>query len=55
MDNKPVHMLATFDTFLDFVKRVAKNAKSFAGHIQLVISTIIKIYNKVMGGTDGMN
>jgi hypothetical protein len=55
MDNKPVHMLSTFDTCLDFCKRVAKVAKRFAGHIQLVIPTIIKIYNKVIGSTDGMD
>jgi len=55
MDNKPVHILSTFDTFLDFVKRVAKVAKKFAGHIQLAIPKIIKIYNKLMGDADGMD
>jgi hypothetical protein len=55
MDNKPVHMLSTFATFLDFVDRVSKVAKRYVGRIQLVIPTVIKIYNKPMGGTDSMD
>ena len=48
-------MLSTFATFLDFVDRVSKVAKRYVGRIQLVIPTVIKIYNKLMGGTDGMD
>jgi hypothetical protein len=55
MDNKPVHLLSTFRTFLSSCSRVVKKAKRYAGQIALSIPSVIKVYNKMMGGTDSFD
>ena len=56
MDNKPVHMVSTFKTFIGEVRRVTKSAtNTFLGYAMIVIPTIIMIYNKTMGGTDSFD
>ena len=55
MDNKPVHLLSTFKIFLDTCSRIFKQAKKYAGHVTLYIPSVIKCYNKIMGGTDNFD
>jgi len=56
MDNKPFRIVSMFQTFLSTVDRVVKSAKkTFAGYIAIIIPTVVKIYNKFMGGTDSFD
>ena len=52
-DNKPVHMLSTFENYHSKVSRVQKDAKgNYLGPSDIVIPTDVMIYNNTMGGTD---
>jgi len=58
MDKKPVHMVHTWPTFLMPVHRKVSARESNTGRferIELTIPTVIKVYNKYMGGTDGFD
>jgi hypothetical protein len=56
MDNKPVHMLSTFATFITSVERIVKSTKrAFLGYASIIIPNVVKIYNKFMGGTDSFD
>ena len=53
MDNKPVHMVSTFETFKTNVVRVHKTKKGrYEGKKEINIPSNVVVYNRTMGGTD---
>jgi len=53
MNSNPVHVVLTFQTLITTVDRVVKSAqKTFVGYAAIIIPTVVKIYNKFMGGTN---
>ena len=58
MDKKPVHLLSTImskaSTCFHQVKQGAEAAATWS-RVQFLIPSIIKVYNKFMGGTDGFD
>ena len=54
IDSKPVHLLSTFQGFLSTCFRRVSEATGWVRK-ELPIPSIIHIYNKGMGGTDGMD
>ena len=55
MDSKPVHMLSTIPSKLSTCNRNTKDPQGRYQKLSLPQPTAIKLYNRGMGGTDGIN
>ena len=55
MDSKPVHMLSTFESKLTTCTRNSRDQNGVYRQLQLPQPDVIKLYNKGMGGTDGVD
>ena len=55
MDKKPVHILSSFPTMIEYCSRNSKDATGKYQKTQITRPTVVTAYNQIMGGTDKMD